>query len=159
MNNRTWVENMIGLIIVLNIIVLTNMFFIPRIKFMTVHWNLSPEALMETRGALDTPNQFIKTYKVANKIRNVTQEDSIILMPDDNWEFGSNRSVMIQRLYPRKIYFLRDKKFLKSNYNLGSKKFIYEVGFQNHDTELCFKKDAKTLGNTGFVICESNIFN
>ena len=66
---------------------------------------------METPGAIDTPNQYLQTYKVANAIRNITQENSVILMPADNWEFGSNRSVVIQRLYPRKVYFFGDDGF------------------------------------------------
>ena len=108
MNNRSWVEYMIGLIIVLNTIVLVSVFLTPRAKILLNHWGDRPEVLMETLGPMDMPNQYFKTYKVVNKIRSITQEDSIILMPADNWEFGSNRSVVIQRLYPRKVYFFGD---------------------------------------------------
>ena len=79
MNNRSWVEYMIGLIIVLNTIVLVSVFLTPRAKVMVNHWGDQPETLMETLGAMDMPNQYSQTYKVVNKIRSVTQKNSIIL--------------------------------------------------------------------------------
>ena len=91
MNNRSWVENIIRSIIILNILLLVLVFLIPRAKIIVSHWGEKPEVLMETLGAMDTPNQYSRTYKVANEIRNITEENSIILLPTDNWEFGSNR--------------------------------------------------------------------
>ena len=159
MNNRSWVEYMIGLIIVLNTIVLVSVFLTPRAKVMVNHWGDQPETLMETLGAMDMPNQYSQTYKVVNKIRSVTQKNSIILMPADNWEFGSNRSVVIQRLYPRKVYFFGDKGFSRRYSNLKINTLIYAVAFPGDGAELCFQKDAKELGNPGFVICKVSISN
>ena len=154
-----WVENIIFGIIGLNIIVLMYVFLIPRSQFMISNWELRPEALMETPGAIDTPNQYLRTYKVANAIRNITQENSVILMPADNWEFGSNRSVVIQRLYPRKVYFFGDDGFYDYKGNIGLKKTVYAVAFTGDGANLCFEQDSEKLGNTGFVICRIIISN
>ena len=159
MNNRSWVENMIGSVIVLNTMLLVLVFLTPRAKIIISHWGDKPEILMETLGAMDIPNQYSQTYKVVNKIRSVTQENSIILMPADNWEFGSNRSVVIQRLYPRKVYFFGDKGFSRRNSNLNPNTLIYAVEFPGDDAELCFQKNTKKLGKTGFVICKRSISN
>ncbi len=159
MNNRSWVENIIGAIIILNVVVLVSVFFVPRAKVMANYWGWESASLMEISGAMDTPNQYSKTYQVANQIRKVTMENSIILMPTDNWEFGSNRSVVIQRLYPRKVYFYGDKNFSKFKYNLNLDVPIYAVAFSGDGAELCFEKDARKLGKTGFEICERNFSN
>tara|TARA_Y100001960_G_scaffold83513_2_gene89221 strand:+ start:302 stop:781 length:480 start_codon:yes stop_codon:yes gene_type:complete len=154
-----WVVSTIFGIIVLNIFILVDIFIIPRSQYIIDHWKWQSEDLMETSGPMDMPNQYPMTYKVANEIRNVTEENTIILMPTDNWEFGSNRSVVIQRLYPRKVYFLGDNELLGDNQNLDSNKLAYAVELKENSAELCFNKDAKSLGNTGFVICESSFFN
>ena len=159
MNNRSWVENMIGAIIIFNIVVLASVFLIPRAKVMANYWGWESASLMEISGARDTPNQYSKTYQVANQIRKITRDSSIILMPTDNWEFGSNRSAMIQRLYPRKVYFFGDKLFYELKYSLNSDVPIYVVVFSGDDAELCFEKDVEKLGETGFGICERSFFN
>ena len=154
MINRTWVENMIWLIIVLNIFVLADVFLFPRVQFVTAHWNLSPEALMETLGAKDTPNQYSSAYKIANQIRKTTRDTSIILMPRDDWEFGSNRSVMIQRLYPRKIYFFGDHGFeTRMRYLIDQKKEFFVVFNEEWGSPICKDRRVQTLNNQGFGIC------
>ena len=157
MNNRKWVENTVLGVIVLNIFVLAFVFLIPRAQFMVDHWGWTTEALMETTGARDTPNQYPKTYRMVNQIRKVLTENSIILMPPDNWEFGSSRSAVIQRLYPHKVYFLGDKGFSLQMKIVDIKKSVYGVAFPNDGADLCFEKDIKSLGETGFVICKLNI--
>ena len=159
MNNRKWVENTILGIIVLNIFVMAFVFLIPRMEFIANHWGWNSEALMEYSGVMDTPNQYSETYKVVNQIRKATTTESIILMPTDNWEFGSNRSVMIQRLYPRKVYFFGDKNFSKFKYNLNPNAPVYAVAFSGDGAELCFERDVRKLGETGFEICERSFSN
>ena len=154
MIKRNWVENTILGIIVFNIFVLAYVFLIPRAQFMIDHWEWGPEALMETPGAMDTPNQYLKTYKVANQVRKVTKEDSIILMPTDNWEFGSNRSVVIQRLFPRKVYFFGDEGFDNHKNIVGSKTTVYAVAFSGDGANLCFERDIESLDETKFVLCK-----
>lgn len=154
MSNRNWVENTILGIIAFNIFVLAYVFLIPRTQFMIYHWGRGPEAITETPGAADTPNRYSKAYKVANQIRKVTKENSIILMPADNWEFGSNRSALIQRLYPRKVYFFGEKSFLELKNNLNPDTSVYAAAFSGDGAGLCFEKDARKLGETEFVLCK-----
>ena len=153
MNNRSWVENMIRSIIILNILLLVLVFLIPRAKIIVSHWDEKPEVLMETLGAMDTPNQYSRTYKVANEIRNITEENSIILMPTDNWEFGSNRSVVIQRLYPRKVYFFGDERFYDHKNSSDFQTTVYAAGFFGDGANLCSERDKKRLGETKFILC------
>ena len=153
MNKRNWVENMIRSIIILNILLLVLVFLIPRAKTIVSHWGKKPEVLMETLGAMDTPNQYSQTYKVANAIRNITEENSIILMPTDNWEFGSNRSVVIQRLYPRKVYFFGDERFYDHKNSVDFKTTVYAAGFFGDSANLCSERDKKRLGETKFILC------
>ena len=145
---------MIGLIIVLNFFVLEYMFLIPRVHFMAVHWYLDPEALMETLGAKDTPNQYSRAYRVANQIRKITGGTSIILMPRDDWESGANRAVVIQRLYPRKIYFFGDHGFEKRMRNLiNQNKEFFVVYNEEWGGSLCRAKRIQTLNDPDFGIC------
>ena len=153
MNNRSCVENMIGSVIILNTILLVLVFLTPRAKIMSNHWGDDPEILMETLGAMDMPNQYPQTYKVANKIRSVTQENSIILMPTDNWEFGSNRSVVIQRLYPRKVYFFGDERFYDHKNSSEFQTTVYAAGFFGDGANLCSEREKKRLGETKFILC------
>ena len=154
MNNRTWVENIIWSVIALNFFVLMNMFLIPRLQFMASHWGMKSEALMETSGASDTPNQYIKTYKVANQIRKSVENDSIVLMPSATQEFVLNRSVLIQRLYPRKIYFYGDKDFDDLVLSLANqKKVIYLMFNESWGKRFCKEEPVEPLGNSGFRMC------
>ena len=153
MTKQNWVENIILGILAFNIFILAYVFLIPRAQFMIDHWGSSPEALMEIQGVMDIPNQYSKTYTVANHIRKATKKDSIILMPTDNWEFGSNRSVVIQRLYPREVYFFGDRGFYNGRNNASRETSLYAVAFSGDGANLCFEQDSEKLGNTGFVIC------
>tara|TARA_B100000686_G_C16773456_1_gene966800 strand:- start:362 stop:841 length:480 start_codon:yes stop_codon:yes gene_type:complete len=159
MVKQNWAENIILGIIALNIFVLAYVFLIPRAQFIIDHWEWDSEALMEIQGAMDIPNQYSKTYKVANHIRNSTNKDSVILMPADNWEFGSNRSVVIQRLYPREVYFMGDESFYNQKNNADFEKMVYAIAFPDDGANLCFEKKYEKLGETGFVICRSSIPN
>ena len=154
MTKRNWVENTILGTIVFNIFVLAYIFIIPRSQFIIDHWEWKHEDLMETSGPVDMPNQYPRTYKLANQIRRVTKEDTIILMPTANWEFGSNRSVVIQRLYPRKVYFFGDYGFHDQKNNLESKTTVYAVAFTDDQSNLCFERNVQNLSVTGFVLCK-----
>ncbi len=156
MNNRTWVENMIWSVIALNFVVLMYVFLIPRLQFMVSNWGMEPEALMELSGASDTPNQYSKTYKVASQIRKMVKEDSIVLMPPDNWDYGSNRSVLIQRLYPRELYFYGDKGFDESLLSLENlDKEIYVMFNKGWGKRFCIEESVELLENPGFGICRA----
>lgn len=151
MNNRNWVEKMIWSIILLNIFVLAGVFLIPRAQFMIGNWGMESGAIMETAGAEDTPNQYSKTYRMVNNIRKVLAEDSIIFIPEDNKELGTNRSVVIQRLYPRKIFFLGDPKAEKVISKVSNFTNAYMI--LNENQGLCIERSVKSFLSEGFVIC------
>ncbi len=157
MNSRTWVENMIWSIIALNFVVLMYVFLIPRLQFIASHWGMKPEALMETSSASDTPNQYIKTYKVANQIRESIGNDSIVLMPSATRKFVLNRAVLIQRLYPRKIYFSGDKDFDELVLSLANQeKEIYVMFNESWGKRFCKEESVEPLGNSGFRMCRGS---
>ena len=153
MNNRKWVENTIMGITVLNIFVLAFVFLIPRVQFMAKHWGLKAEALMESSGAMDTPNQYSETYKVTNQVRKIAREDAVVYMPADKWGFGLNRSVVIQRLYPRKVYFSGDPEEDKA-FSDASKILNSYIVFNEHlGQRLCVKQSVKYLEAERTGVC------
>ena len=154
MNNRKWVENVIIGIIALNIFVLAFVFLIPRAQLIVDQWGESVETLMETSGAKDTPNQYSKTYRVANSIQKIVGNDSIVIMPPDSRKFVSNRSVLIQRLYPRKIYFSGEDGFVDLAFSLADKDMeIYVVFHEHWGKNFCKKHAIQSLSNPDFGIC------
>ena len=141
-------------IIIFNILLLVLVFLIPRAKIMVDHWGEKPEILMQTLGAMDTPNQYSRTYMVVNKIRNLTNNNSIILMSPSNWGFKPNRSVIIQRLFPRKIYFMENNAFDESLSFISDRdKDIYVVINVNWGKRLCKDYPFIPLKNLKFWIC------
>ena len=155
MNNRKWVENTILGIIVLNIFVMAFVFLIPRMQFIANHWGWETEALMESDGAMDTPNQYSETYKVANQVRKIATEGSTVFMPADNWGFGLNRSVVIQRLYPRKVYFSGDLEADKVFSDVSKISNSYIVFNEHWGQDLCIKQSVKYLEAKRTGICRT----
>ncbi len=154
MNSRTWVENIIWSVIVLNFVVLMYVFLIPRLQFMVSHWGMKSQALMETSNANDTPNQYIKTYKVANQIRKSGNNYSIMLLTATPQEFVLNRSVLIQRLYPRKIYFSGDSNFDEFVVSLANQEKEINVIFnESWGERICKEEAVERLRNSGFRMC------
>jgi hypothetical protein len=150
MNNRKWVEKTILGIIVLNIFVMAFVFLIPRMQFIANHWGWKAEALMESSGAMDTPNQYSKTYKMANQVRKIATEDSTVFMPANKW---GNRSVMIQRLYPRKVYFSGDPEADKVFSDASKISNSYIVFNEHWGQDLCVKRSVKYLEAERTGIC------
>lgn len=159
MNNRKWVENTILGVIVLNIFVMAFVFLIPRMQFMASHWGWEAEALMESSGALDTPNQYSKTYKVVNQIRKIAPDESIIFMPVNNEGFELSRSVVIQRLYPRKVYFSSDAGFGQVLSQVNSYQEVYAVLNDRRKKEYCVIDSMKPLSSSDFGICRIDKVN
>jgi hypothetical protein len=155
MNNRKWVENIILGIIVLNIFVMAFVFLIPRMQLIANHWGWKAEALMESSGAMDTPNQYSKTYKMANQVRKIVAEDSTVFMPADKWGFGLNRSVVIQRLYPRKVYFSGDPEGDKAFPDASKISNSYIVFNEHWGQGLCVKQSVKYLEAGKIGICRT----
>jgi hypothetical protein len=153
MNNRNWVESIILGTIVLNILVLAFVFLIPRVQFMAGHWEWKTEALMESFGARDTPNQYSKTYKIANQLREIATEDEIVYMTTDKWGFEINKSVMIQRLYPRKVYFSEDSEAVNVFSEASKISNSYVVFNESWGQDLCAMQSVKYLKSTRIGIC------
>jgi hypothetical protein len=154
MNNRKWVESTILGIIVLNILVLAFVFLIPRVQFMADHWRWKAEALMESSGASDTPNQYSETYKIANQLRKIATGDAIVYMPTDKWEFEFNKSVVIQRLYPRKVYFSEDSEADNVFSDVSKISNSYVVFNERWGKGLCAMQSVKYLKTTRIGICQ-----
>ena len=155
MNNRKWVENIILGIIVLNIFVMAFVFLIPRMQLIANHWGWKAEALMESSGAMDTPNQYFETYKIANQVRKIITEDSTVFMPSDKWGFGLNRSVVIQRLYPRKVYFSGDPERDKAFSDISKISNSYILFNEHWSQDLCVKQSVKYLEDERIGICRT----
>lgn len=153
MNNRQWVENSIWGIIVLNIFVMAFVFIIPRVQFMINHWEWESDALMESSGAGDTPNQYSKTYKIANRVRKIAGEDAVIYMAADMRRGGLNKSVMIQRLYPRKVHFTGDSEGNKALPDALIVANSYVVFNEHWGQDLCAKQSVKYLEEERVGIC------
>jgi hypothetical protein len=155
MNNRNWVESTIFGIIALNIVAMTFVFLIPRMQFIANHWGWKTEALMESSGARDTPNQYSETYKLANQLRKIIAEDAVIYMPADKWEFGFNKSVVIQRLYPRQVYFSEDSEADKVLSDASKISNSYVVFNERWGQDLCAKQSVKYLKTIGIGVCRT----
>jgi hypothetical protein len=153
MNNRKWVESTILGIIVLNILVLAFVFLIPRVQFMADHWGWKAKALMESSGARDTPNQYSETYKIVNQLGNIAMEDAIVYIPSDKWGFEFNKSVVIQRLYPRKVYFSANSESDNLFSDASNISNYYVVFNDRWGQDLCAMQSVKYLKTTRVGIC------
>jgi len=153
MSNKKWVQSVIWAVVFLNLVVIIRVFIIPRTHFITSHFEKSRDALRESLGPLDMPNQYVHTYQMMNQVREIAGEDSVLLLPTDDWEFGSPRSAVIQTLYPRKVYFLGDQGFDTILFQAFNLKEAYVVFNEQWGKELCKKRPVKRLGEQGFGIC------
>ena len=143
---------MVWLIIGLNLTVLTFVFLVPRAKIISENWGKEQEAIMETSGAMDTPNQFSNTYKVVNQVRKITQGDSMIFIPRNKWGFESNRSVWIQRLYPRELRFYEEKDSFPA-FSTVLNKEIYVVSDRSFENSNCEEIVGSNLSFPELGLC------
>lgn len=153
MSNEKWVQTVIWVVVFLNLVVISRVFLIPRGDFIVSHIEEDQEGLLQSSGPLDMPNQYVHTYRLMKQIREITSENSLLFLPPDDWEFGSPRSAVIQRLYPRKVYFSGDPGFDQKRSQALNFKEVYVVFNEKWGKELCQKRMAKDLGELGFRIC------
>jgi len=113
MSERRWLQKVVAAIVIGNLTILTMVFLVPRAQFLVAQPSLAPHQMMETAGSPDMPNQFSRTYKVVNRIRDLTPVSGTVFMPPGDGLEGSFRSAAIQVLYPRKIFFGEDENFEK----------------------------------------------
>ena len=99
------------------------------------------------------PNALAGTYKVVNRIQELTPEDATLFMPPGDRIEGSFRSATIQILYPRKIFFGRDENFTTKLKEAGKFKASYLVYSSAWKTEFCPELDRIKLTDSGFGMC------
>ena len=153
MSKKKWVQSVIWGVVFLNFVVIVRVFIIPRTNFITSHFQEHRDALRESSGPLDMPNQYAHTYRIMKQVREMANEGALLLLPPDNWEFGSPRSAVIQTLYPRKVYFSGDEGFDKKLSQAFQLKEAYVVFNEQWGKGLCKKRSVKYLGKQGFGIC------
>ncbi len=153
MSNKKWVQSVIWGVVFLNLVVIIRVFIIPRTHFITSHFEKSRDALRESSGPIDMPNQYVHTYQMMNQVREIADENSVLLLPTDDWEFGSPRSAVIQTLYPRKVYFFGDQGFDKILFHAFNLKEAYVVFNEQWGKGLCKNRPVKLLGEKRFGIC------
>lgn len=156
MTNKKWVQKIIWGVVFFNMVVIIGVFIIPRVSFIVDRFQDSRDALRESSGPIDMPNQYIQTYRMMNKVREITSDDSLLLMPHDDWEFGSPRSAVIQMLYPRRVYFFGDQGFEKNLARAFNSKEAYVVFNLQWGKGLCKEGTVKQLDSQGFGICRIN---
>jgi len=153
MSDGRWVRTIIAGIVAGNLIMLFIFFLIPRTQFLLAHKDLTRNQLMETKGSLDMPNQLWRTYKVVNRIGELTPKVATIFMPPGDRLQGSFRSAAIQILYPRKIFFGGDENFasgLKATKKTEAVYFVYSPRWQ---PDFCAEPSRIELTEFGFGMC------
>jgi hypothetical protein len=142
--------------IAINLILILVVFAGPRIKFIAENFDKSYEQLAETSGPSDLPNQFAKTYQVAHQLReHVMKSQSLFLPPGD--QDGSFRSVMTQVLFSKKLFLLPISPLFGVDPQ-EKKHLAYLVSQHGGMVKLCDGVEKKVLGETGFVLCQSDKF-
>ncbi len=154
MSNEKWVQTIIWAVIFLNLVVICRVFIIPRADFISAHLKESREALRESAGPPDMPNQYVRTYQMMNQVRTIVGEGAIVLFPPDDWEFGSPRSAVIQTLYPRRVYFSGDQRFDEKLSQALKHNEAYVVFNGKWGQKLCKARKVQGLGEIGFGICQ-----
>ncbi len=153
MSDGRWVRIIIAGIVIGNFIVLVNFFLAPRMQFLLANKSLPVNQRMETAGSSDMPNQRIRTYRVANRIQELTPEGARIFMPPGDRPEGSFRSAAIQVLYPREMFFGEDENFaseLKEGFKGEASFFVYSPDWR---PDFCAEPFRIELTDFRFGMC------
>lgn len=156
MSDGRWVRTIVMGIIMGNLLILFIFFLAPRMQFLLAHSDLPSNQLMETAGSPDMPNQRTRTYRVVNRIEELTPEDATVFMPPGDRLEGSFRSAAIQVLYPRKIFFGEDENYeaaLKGAEKFKASYFVYSPEWKS---DFCKKSSRIELTDYGFGMCRLN---
>ncbi|SVE40764.1 uncharacterized protein METZ01_LOCUS493618, partial [marine metagenome] len=138
-------------VIGVNLVLVTTIFAIPRVKFIVDNLDKSYEERAENSGSSDMPNQFKATYQVAHELKKRIKKGQSVFLPPGDSE-GSVRSVMIQVLFPQNLHFANDSKFKK---NLkGNTPSVYVTKGSDEVSRFCDDLNRVTLGKTGFFMCQ-----
>lgn len=151
MSDEGWVQKVIVGIVIGNLIVLSTFFLGPRVQFLMAHTGLTSNQLMKTAGSPDMPNQFSRIYEVVHRIRDLTPVSATVFMPPGNRLEGSFRSVTIQILYPRRVFFGEDEDFENNlKKRVKSAYFVFSPDWQ---PEFCKEPSRIKLTDFGFGMC------
>ncbi len=151
MSEGRWLQKIIAVIVIGNLAILTMVFLVPRAQFLLMQPSLASHQLMETAGSPDMPNQFSRTYKVVNRIRDLTPASASVFMPQGDRLEGSFRSATIQILYPRRVFFGDDENFSdKLKQRLKPAYFVFSADWQ---PEFCKEPSRIELSDFGFGMC------
>lgn len=151
MSENRWLKKIVIAIGVGNLAILTMVFLVPRAQFLLAQPSLDPNQIMETAGSPDMPNQFSRTYKVVHRIRDLTPASATVFMPPGDRLEGSFRSVTIQVLFPRKVFFGKDENFEKHlTEAVKSAYFVYSSDWQ---PKFCEATSRIKLTDFGFGMC------
>ena len=151
MSEVRWLQKVVAAIVIGNLAILTMVFLVPRAQFLLAQPSLAPHQMMETAGSPDMPNQFSRTYKVVNRIPDLTPVSATVFMPPGDGLEGSFRSAAIQILYPRRIFFGEDENFEdKLKEGVKSAYFVYSSEWK---PEFCKKSSRIELTDFGFGMC------
>jgi len=153
MSDGWWVRTIVVGIVVGNLIVLAKFFMIPRMQFFLAHEDLTVNQLMETTGPRDMPNPLRQTYRVVNRIQELTPINATVFMPPADRMKGSFRSAATQILYPRKIIFGEDKNFEKKLQAAKEAEAAYFVYSPDWRPEFCDGPSRIGLTDSGFGMC------
>jgi len=138
-------------IITINLSIILIVFTIPRVKFISDNHVKSYQQLTETLGPFDLPNQFRTAYQIAHQIQIHVKKGQVLFLPS-SIEEKSVVSVMRQVLFGQKLFFSGDTNFIAELKSSNSP--AYALSPQNPKEGLCYGKNVKLLGNTGFVLCQ-----
>jgi len=138
------------LIIIGNLLVLSSYFLLPRINFLIKNKDLSHRQIRLLTGPSDNPNMYKSTYEIAYKIKDATNDGSVIFLPTSSDTLHTGPTYQI--LYPRELIW-GDRiglKFRIKKYNKNPN--VYVVINPEWPNDLCFKEIA-LLNNNGWKIC------
>jgi hypothetical protein len=151
MSDGRGLPKIIAAIVIGNLVILTMVFLTPRMQFLMAQSDLTARQVMETEGSPDMPNHLSMTYKVANRIGDLTPADARVFMPPGDRLEGSFRSATIQVLYPRRIIFGEDKNF-EGDLKQGGEPmyFVYSPDWR---PDFCKAPSQIELTDFGFGMC------
>ena len=139
-------------IVVGNLIVLAKFFLMPRMQFFPVQPGLRKQ-LMEITGPRDMPNQLWQTYRVVNRIQEMTPKNATVFMPPGDRLQGSFRSVTTQILYPRKLFFGGSENFESELKKANHTEAVYFVYSPDWRPDYCEELYPIEMTDSGFGMC------
>lgn len=134
----------------LNLATLLVLFIFPRFQFMRAHSGWTFSQLQETPGPRDMPNQFHLTYRVANRVRELTPESATVFLPPGDRP-GSFRSAAVQVLFPRRVYSGATDEF--DEHLRQARAQAYFVFAPDWHPQSCPDHKRVMLNDSGFGLC------